>query len=197
VEAAVYFQYGLTSDYGRITPSQETPSGVINASFQETLIGLTSYSTYHFRVVVFNFSDLTLGPDQTFTTSVGDRDGDGLPDDYELQHGLNPDNPMDASTDSDGDGFTNAQEYAAGTDPQNANSQFRITSVNQDEDGFEVTFTSVPGKKYQLQRTDSLTNTLWTSVADNLTPAGGSFTAVDETTGPVGQRFYRVVLLVP
>jgi hypothetical protein len=47
-----------------------------------------------------------------------DADGDGLPDDWELAHGLSPANGADAASDADGDGLTALQEYELGTDPQ-------------------------------------------------------------------------------
>lgn len=46
-----------------------------------------------------------------------DSDGDGLPDDWEKQHGLNPNDPGDASTDLNGDGYTNIEEFINGTRP--------------------------------------------------------------------------------
>ena len=45
-----------------------------------------------------------------------DTDGDGLPDEWELAVGLDPQNSDDASKDLDGDGFTNVEEYSAKTD---------------------------------------------------------------------------------
>jgi len=50
-----------------------------------------------------------------------DSDGDGLPDEWEIAAGLDPNVP-DADADADNDGFTNAEEYAAGTDPKNPES---------------------------------------------------------------------------
>jgi hypothetical protein len=46
-----------------------------------------------------------------------DSDGDGMPDDWEIRHGLNPHDPSDAALDSDHDGYTNLEEYLNGTDP--------------------------------------------------------------------------------
>ena len=51
-----------------------------------------------------------------------DQDQDGLPDDWELANGLDPDDPSDADADPDGDGFSNTQEYLASTDPQDSSS---------------------------------------------------------------------------
>ena len=47
-----------------------------------------------------------------------DSDGDGMPDDWEKAHGLNPHDPADATTDLNGDGYTNIEEFINGTDPQ-------------------------------------------------------------------------------
>lgn len=46
-----------------------------------------------------------------------DSDGDGIPDGWEVLHGLNARFAGDASLDPDGDGFTNLEEYALNLDP--------------------------------------------------------------------------------
>ena len=47
-----------------------------------------------------------------------DNDNDGMPDNWELATGLNPDDPTDATKDTDGDGVKNIEEYLRGTYPQ-------------------------------------------------------------------------------
>ncbi len=74
---------------------------------------------------------------------VTDTDGDGMPDAYETEHGLNP-ALDDAALDLDGDGVSNGGEYAAGSDPASPPSAFRA-----ELDGtFRLSWPSVPGKTY-------------------------------------------------
>jgi hypothetical protein len=49
--------------------------------------------------------------------SLKDTDGDGIPDEWELRYGLNPNDPSDAAKDS-GDGYTYIEKYINGLDPR-------------------------------------------------------------------------------
>ena len=51
-----------------------------------------------------------------------DSDGDGIPDWWEIEHGLNPYDPSDALLDLDGDGYRNLYEYLGGSDPNDPES---------------------------------------------------------------------------
>ncbi len=53
-------------------------------------------------------------PDLQTGTVPRDSDGDGMPDEWERQHGLDPGNPADGAQDRDGDGYTNVEEYLNG-----------------------------------------------------------------------------------
>ncbi len=46
-----------------------------------------------------------------------DDDNDGMPDGWELTHGLDPTDPIDALLDKDSDDLTNLEEYSNNTDP--------------------------------------------------------------------------------
>ncbi|MES1243886.1 MAG: Ig-like domain-containing protein [Acidobacteriota bacterium] len=69
----------------------------------------------------------------------GDADGDGLPDPYEIQNGLDPTNPGDALADLDADGLNARQEFVAGTDLRNPD-----TDGDQLLDGDEVILGASP-----------------------------------------------------
>ncbi|HUK83685.1 MAG TPA: thrombospondin type 3 repeat-containing protein, partial [Verrucomicrobiae bacterium] len=98
----------------------------------------------------------------TFMTNVVvlapglDADGDGLPNGWEQQYGLDPFDPTGnngANGDPDGDGFTNLQEYLTGTDPTDSASFFRITAIGQEANDIRVTWLTGIGKTNALQFT--------------------------------------------
>ncbi len=49
-------------------------------------------------------------------TAWKDTDGDGMPDEWEIANGLNPNDPSDANLDCNGDGYTNIEKYINGID---------------------------------------------------------------------------------
>ena len=50
-------------------------------------------------------------------TPYKDSDGDGMPDDWEKVHGLNPKDASDATSDLNGDGYSNIEKFIFGLDP--------------------------------------------------------------------------------
>ena len=63
----VYFQYGPTTSYGHISAFQ-SKTGNVYQNVSTNISGLTSFTTYHFRMVGTNNSGTTYGSDITFTT---------------------------------------------------------------------------------------------------------------------------------
>ncbi|TYR37990.1 polysaccharide lyase [Sphingobacterium phlebotomi] len=63
---------------------------------------------------VGGYPDLTYDPAKVLV----DTDGDGMPDEWEIKYGLDPNDPTDGAKDADGDGYTNVEEYLNGTNPQ-------------------------------------------------------------------------------
>ena len=61
-----------------------------------------------------------------------DADRDGLPDDWEQTHGLDPRNPNDATTDLNGDGYSNIEDFINGLDPRAAKVDWTDTKNNRD-----------------------------------------------------------------
>ena len=90
-----------------------------------TLAGLVEGVTYHFVVRAFE-GDLESADSEevsyTPQSATADSDGDGMPDAWEIEYGLDP-YVDDAEMDSDGDGTTNLEEYEMGTDPNSPDNQ--------------------------------------------------------------------------
>lgn len=63
------FQYGLTTSYGQNTANQSAGAGTANVPANASLTGLSTGSTYHFRVIAMNASGTQVGADGTFTTT--------------------------------------------------------------------------------------------------------------------------------
>ncbi|MDB6114087.1 MAG: pectate lyase [Lacunisphaera sp.] len=57
-------------------------------------------------------------PELKAGAAPADSDGDGMPDAWEKDHGLNPNDAADGAQDPDKDGYTNLEEYLNGTNPR-------------------------------------------------------------------------------
>ena len=110
-----------------------------------------------------------------------------------LRYGL----PIDGSadfTDSDSDGMNNWQEWRSATDPTNALSVLRLLSPAQSSTNVLMTWRSVAGVKYFLERGTNLSGPprVFTLLATNLTGLSVTTTYWDTTAAGLGHVFYRL-----
>jgi len=126
------------------------------------------------------------------TGGNSDRDGDGMPDDWEQAYALDPDDPADAARDADGDGLTNLQEYRSGTNPREVSSGLKFDSVSTFDGTVVLQFTAVANRSYTIQFRDDLAVGQWQKLTNVL--AGASTRAIDvpDRNGGALDRFYRL-----
>lgn len=96
-------------------------------------------------------------------SGFNDSDGDGMPDEWEVANGLNPNDGTDANIDSDTDGLTNLEEFQYGTNPQ---------VIDTDGDGFT-------DKEEIDAGTDPLDDTSFPAVANGDINGDGIVNAAD------------------
>lgn len=71
VKASAYFEYGLTTAYGQVTPVQNIAAGNSAVGVQAANVALIPGATYHCRLVASNAAGTALGNDVIFTVNGG------------------------------------------------------------------------------------------------------------------------------
>jgi hypothetical protein len=157
---------------------------------------LVAGQNYFFRIRATNFIGESFNSNiASSSVTPDDRDGDGMPNDWEVAHMFDPDNSSDASGDADMDGATNLQEYLAGTDPRNAASRLRLELISFTSPGeVELQLIALSNKTYTIQFRDSLTTGNWQGLIDVPSDSNSRpFTITDSVPPGTPSRFYRVV----
>jgi hypothetical protein len=159
---------------GTISLSENSPSLVLRATYGKLVSGSS-------------------GP-FLLELSIQDTDHDGMPDQWEIDHGFLPDDDTDAAQDEDGDGATNLAEYKAGTDPRDADSVFRLIDIRLTANQAILQFSSVSGWRYRVEKSDAPFGQPWRTVSENLAGNGVPLEVIDGLGSNAGQAYYRVVL---
>jgi hypothetical protein len=104
--------------------------------------------------------------------------------------------PTDGSADyldTDGDGHNNWQEWRCQTDPTNALSVLRLLSASPAGTNVTVTWQSVAGVSYFLERSTNLSaSPPFTLLSPNLPDQPGRTTYTDTSAASLAPLFYRV-----
>jgi hypothetical protein len=159
----LYVSTNKNGPYAKLNPSLIPGLGTstIGGEYSYPDGNVTGGNTYYYKLEDVEFSGRTRmhGP---VTAHPGlDSDGDGMTDDWEIYHGLDPRDPGDASLDPDGDGFTNLEEFLHGTDPKQKEEEAQegIRVISSDESGitlelitseFKATPKKIGGVAYQV-----------------------------------------------
>ena len=96
--------------------------------------------------------------------------------------------------DADGDGMSNGAEAIAGTDPRDGTDYLRVTAASRGGDGNGLTWTSVPGKTYEIQYSTSLEPGSWQVLSSKMAAPGVETTFTDSDAGrqSAPEGFYRI-----
>lgn len=107
------------------------------------------------------------------------------------------------AADPDGDGWTNGREFIAGTVPTLAASALRLAVTTPNPADTTLSFPTVSGRSYRLERSETLAVGSWVVVQVNGQPAtaiagtGGVIEITDLGSAVLSRRFYRVVVSNP
>jgi hypothetical protein len=165
--------------------------------------GSNSPITYYF--VVRAQSGCNLSESNTVEQSVrplldpnGNQNGDGIPNGWKQQFGLDPFDPTVAGADPDGDGMSNLQEYLTGTDPTNGASYFHILSIVPQGNDTLIAWMTAGGLTNAVE-TASDPGGSYSNISGNIIITGSGVTTTNYfdagaiTNAPL--QFYRIRLI--
>jgi hypothetical protein len=114
-----------------------------------------------YRVVAGGCWGMSFGSEPAVASMPFDRDGDGMSDEWEMAHGLDPTSGHDADLDYDGDGASNIIEYLSGTDPRDPTSVLRLVVTHVEKHSIGFGFQAQPGRAYVLECAQAMPSEHW------------------------------------
>jgi enediyne biosynthesis protein E4 len=148
---------------------------------------------FYYTVVVTNRAGNSSLSRTAVLTVMADEDRDGLPDDWEAEHGLISTNAADASLDADDDGMTNLAEYIARTNPNDAASRLRMELRASNTDTLTVRFLAASNQTYRLEHRDAVDFGTWTEWSAFTASPTNRWWESDARRLTNGREFFRLV----
>ena len=119
---------------------------------------------------------------------------DGIDNSWWALYGIGEGNRV-ATLDPDGDGYTNLQESALGTNPMDFSSTFNVKTIERNGYSLTITWSSVSGKKYQVQAATQLNPSSWQDVEEVMTANSVETTKMVTVPADASAYFVRVNLV--
>jgi hypothetical protein len=129
-----------------------------------------------------------------FSDDANDRDGDTLPDDWEIEN-FGSIAAQDVAGDADDDGITNGREHIFDTDPTDPASRMEIAIFPFGTTNSIVQWPSSADRNYRVQTSPSLADGTWIDVGGVRTGTGSSMSEIVSTAG--GTQHFRVLVELP
>ncbi|MBM3844734.1 MAG: hypothetical protein FJ405_00415 [Verrucomicrobia bacterium] len=148
----------------------------------------------NYSVVIANALATGVTSSNFVLTILSDSDGDRMPTQWEVQHGLDPANPNDGGLDTDRDGMQNRDEFRAGTNPRDPLSFLGFTRVEATPAGARLGFLSVSNRAYVLLGNSSLGLSNWVRIAELPAERTTRERVLMDDSGVTERRYYRLEL---
>jgi hypothetical protein len=170
-----YDIYRVVKPGGNYVKCGEVESGIETYTESAFSVSPTEYIRYAVSAVDVQgrTSSMIRANHVLVPSGVVDNDWDLVDDQWEEEHGLNPEDRTDGLSDFDSDGMVNLHEYWAGTDPQDRFSLLRVFFASAPSGGHvPIQFSSVAGKEYGVLACSNLVEGIWMPALYALTPTG-------------------------
>ena len=172
-----------------------TVSGSLSTQYLSFFTLTNLQTNVNVTVAVSNLANLGNLLSSTATLNiVADTDQDGLPDAFESNYGLNPNDAADATHDNDHDGRTNFQEYQSSTDPLDPLNRLKVDRILQQGGITILEFRAASNKTYAIQYRDllDLDSPTWRTLTNVPAHRVNGTEVIRDTLGSPA-RFYRLV----
>jgi len=129
-----------------------------------------------------------------------DRDGDGMPDYWEITHagaGLSPSISNSPSADFDEDNFSDIEEFIADTNPADSNDYFSVHTFEA-SDSYLLSFPASITRVYRLDSSDDPSQSIWSNWSNGYgTSLTGNVLTISAPNHEATTRIFRVNVSLP